>query len=60
MLIPRNPQKAAGICQETKPQIGVCPLRFIPLSAALALRGTVRLSQPYPHFPRYGVVGVSK
>ena len=29
----RNPQKTAGTCR--KPQIGGCPLRFVPLSAPL-------------------------
>ena len=31
----RKPQKTAGT--RSKPQIGVCPLRFVPLSAALCL-----------------------
>ena len=33
----RNPQKAAGT--RRKPQIGICPLGFVPLSAALPKPG---------------------
>ena len=33
----RKPQKTAGT--RSKPQIGVCPLRFVPSSAALDPEG---------------------